>query len=432
MALHILSGPDALRTSVANKPSWDETARRALPINQSLRRTSPPGLPSSREMRSPSPYAARSALCNSAAALVARFLLLHRPSMSVPKNGSPSVPMAPTGPFPKLPSEIVIQIFEATACTSREGAHTISLVCSWARKIALPHLFATIVHRTQHSFSATLSSGENNHPQRRRPSVPLRWGHLVRNLWTENMGFSVPSAEEDLFGTCPNVENLALMSSSLRAVSQAIQTRSMRAVCLKDAAREPFLHRLWSLTLITHTFRYDWHFLVGTQLHDGSQLLHNITHLRILDMKISSFCPHNLLPNLTHLALPYLDLGNDLKLSDTLRLPSGVLEHKSLQMVVLTVAEDKWLTNPWYQIARYPGKNTASPRETFRALALWARQRDERLHVVLSPRRGVEPCSEWADAARGGQSLWELAAEARSKDSYACGLPEVFPKTAAR
>ncbi|KAI0375804.1 hypothetical protein BV20DRAFT_17425 [Pilatotrama ljubarskyi] len=339
-----------------------------------------------------------------------------------------------TAVFPDLPPEIIIQIFEATACASHEGARTISLVCSWARKIALPYLFETVVHRSKPSFSVTLSSGDRRF-HRARPSVPLRWGHLVRNLWTESSGVSHPSAEEEIFRACPNLENLALMSSSLRTLLQAIQAQSRSTALqngdLPSASKDTFLRRLHSITLVTHTFRYDWHFLVGARLQDGSQLLHNITYLRIHDMKISAFCPHNLLPNLTHLALPYLDLGNNFEL-DVLRLPPGVSEHSKLQMIVLTVAEEKWLTNPWYQIARYPGKITTSPKETFCTLVRWAQQRDDRIHVFLSPQRAVEPCQEWADAARGGISLWEAAARARERGWHGVGLPDEYPKFSGR
>ncbi|KAI0677387.1 hypothetical protein C8Q78DRAFT_1065941 [Trametes maxima] len=354
---------------------------------------------------------------------------------------SVSVPMDPqdaTCPFPELPTEIIIQILEATARASRHGAYSISLVSSWARNLALPSLFATVVHRSKPSFAVTLSTGGKPIQPLGRPSTSLRWGHLIRNLWTENAGVSNASVEEAMFPACPNVENLALMSSSLRALSQAIQVRT--AVFHSEdnqrrldspAPGETFLNRLRSITLITHTFRYDWHFLVGTRLQNGAQVLHNITHLRILDMRVSSFCPHNLLPGLTHLALPYLDLGNRFENGD-LRLPAGILEHRGLRMIVLTVAEEQWLTNPWYQIALYPGKNDISPRETFRTLVQWARQRDDRIHVVLSPRWDVNACLEWADAARGGDSLWEIATDARVNDSHGAGLPDSYPKNRAR
>ncbi|KAI0722813.1 hypothetical protein C8Q76DRAFT_720375 [Earliella scabrosa] len=343
-----------------------------------------------------------------------------------------NVDLKPSGmpPFPDLPSELVIHILEFAAQSCHAAAKSISLVSTWARQIALPYLFRTVVYRSKPAYSSGMTSGARGSLYA-RTSRPHAWGPLVRNLWAESSGINNASNEEEVFRACPNVENLAIKSTSLRALTPSIQAQT--AKCRKAIASgsstptDPFPARLRSLTLITHTFRYDWHFLLGRRLADGSQLLHNITHLRLLDMKVSSFSPHNLLPSLTHLALPYLDLGNDFK-QDVLRLPQGLLEHRSLRMIVLTVAEESWLTNPWYQIARYPGKATNSPKMTFRTLVQWVRAKDDRLHAVLSPRLGDDPCKEWVDTAHGGASLWEMATEARAEDSHGAGLPETYPK----
>ena len=351
----------------------------------------------------------------------------HSPKTS-PANSPVELPLSEMAPFPDLPSELIIRILDIAACGSHHAAQSISRVSTWARKIALPHLFNTVVYRSKPAYSAGMSSGAKDSPHARR-SQSYSWGPLVHNLWAESTGIMNAVIEGDIFRACPNVENLALVSASLRSLAPSVQFQNAAHRQEMFARREPdpAFVRLRSMTLITHTSRYDWHFLVGLQLQDGSQLLHNITHLRLLDMTISSFSPHNLLPNLTHLALPYLDLGNDFR-QESLRLPPGVLEHRSLRMIVLTVAEEKWLTNPWYKIARYPGKDVTSPKAAFRTLVQWARKKDERLHVVLSPRRGVDACKEWVDAARGGPSLWEVAAQARAEDSHGVGLPETFPK----
>ncbi|KAI0720285.1 hypothetical protein C8T65DRAFT_634028 [Cerioporus squamosus] len=351
-------------------------------------------------------------------------------SKSSPESSLVGVPLAEMKPFPELPSELVIRILDIAARGSHDTAKSISLVSTWARKIALPHLFNTVVYRSKPAYSAGMSSGAKDSPHARK-SLFYSWGPLVRNLWTESTGIMNAPNEGELLRACPNVENLALVSASLRSLAPAVlwQAAARRQEIIAGQADvDPFLIRLRYMTLITHTSRYDWHFLVGLQLQDGSQLLHNITHLRLLDMTVSSFSPHNLLPNLTHLALPYLDLGNDFR-QESLRLPPGILEHRSLQMVVLTIAEGKWLTNPWYQIARYPGKDVTSPKTTFRTLAQWARKTDDRLYVVLSPRLGIDPCKEWVEAAGGGPSLWEVAASARTEDSYGAGLPETYPKS---
>ncbi|RPD67001.1 hypothetical protein L226DRAFT_125034 [Lentinus tigrinus ALCF2SS1-7] len=349
----------------------------------------------------------------------------HSPK-STRKSSPVEVPPSVMKPFPDLPSELVIPILDIAACSSHDAARSISLVSSWARKIALPHLFNTLVYRSKPAYSAGMSSGARDSPHTRK-SQTYSWGPLVHNLWTESTGIMNAPNEGEIFRACPNVENLALVSASLRSLAPAVQAHTAARRQEMIAGHDPFLACLRFMTLITHTSRYDWHFLVGLQLENGSQLLHNITHLRLLDMTISSFSPHNLLPNLTHLALPYLDLGNDFR-QESLRLPPGVLQHRSLRMIVLTVAEEKWLTNPWYQIARYPGKDVTSPKATFRTLAQWARKKDDRLHVVLSPRLGVDACKDWVDAARGKLSLWEVAAQARAEDSHGAGLPETYPK----
>ena len=96
-----------------------------------------------------------------------------------------------------------------------------------------------------------------------------------------------------------------------------------------------------------------------------------------------------------------------------------------LKMVVLTVDESVWLHQPWKHGAF---TRTDSPRTKFNALRDLARARDARLHVVLSPRKGRDVCSEWAEAARGGApTVWELSKKVRDKEDYADILPTEFP-----
>ncbi|KAH9850745.1 hypothetical protein C2E23DRAFT_834003 [Lenzites betulinus] len=338
-----------------------------------------------------------------------------------------------SSPSPALPTELIIQILEETARASYSGARAVSLLCSWARAIALPYLFATIVHESRPlSFQTTLSSGKATSQLRPRPSVPLRWGHFVRNLWNLS---SVPQTPADnVFLACPNVENLALLPSHIHIVLQALKEYNASTAQHADSQSSatapsgyPFLQRLRSITLITHTFRFQWEPLVGVQLQNGTRLCHNITHLRMLSLKVSEFCPYNLLPNLTHLALPYLDVVNNLNL-DRFHLPGDVLKHRALTMLVLTVDEHDFTTNPRHEVALYPPQDNTSPKNVFRTLVRLARERDDRLHVFLSPRQGVERWEEWAHAACGGSSLWEEAAEARARDSHGEDLPDSYPR----
>ncbi|KAL7282527.1 hypothetical protein PYCCODRAFT_153819 [Trametes coccinea BRFM310] len=331
--------------------------------------------------------------------------------------------MEPLSAFPALPSEIVIHILEETARSSHEGACSVSLVSKWAREIALPHLFATLVHHMTLSFSVTLSTGVGQPPRRQTLGpFPSKYGHFVRNLWTECVKSFFSSVDEELILACPNLQSVALESSSLRLFPFAL--RSPANALLRDKGH-PIFGNLHTITVLTHTYRYHWEPLATAKLLNGMLLLHNITHLRLTDMRISAYCPHDLLPNLTHLALPFLDLGNNFE-QRILRLPDGVLQRPELRMIVLTIDEKKWLENPWYLNVLSPGKVLASPRQTFRTLVEWARQRDHKLHVLLSPRTHVEPWQEWAAAARGGPSIWDAAEDARERDTHGDGLPESF------
>ncbi|GBE79940.1 hypothetical protein SCP_0211420 [Sparassis crispa] len=94
--------------------------------------------------------------------------------------------------------------------------------------------------------------------------------------------------------------------------------------------------------------------------------------------------------------------------------------------------ERNYLTTPWYEIRRLSWTSSGSsssrksyglPRDGFRELVRRARQVDERLYVVLSPRVDQDACAEWEAAARGGESIWETALKAREDETYGMDLP---------
>ncbi|KZT70371.1 hypothetical protein DAEQUDRAFT_725662 [Daedalea quercina L-15889] len=333
---------------------------------------------------------------------------------------------------PLLPIEILMQILEHAASLSRSSAASVSLVSTWARKLALPHLFRTLVHRKAPLGNAVvLSATRTASTLVSRSTLPAHLGQYVRALWTESIGMASPTSEMDVFRACPAVEHLALPAPALRTLYMVCQTIDKHDRTLGRRTHVlPFLAALREVTLLSHTLRYEWHFLVGLRIPDGTALLQNITHLRMLDMQISAYVPHAHLPNLTHLALPYLDLGANIS-HDLLRLPEGILEHPTLKMVVLTVDERKYLHNPWYHIVRYSAAGTgnvrySSPRESFRALVKQAYAKDERVHVILSPRIGHSAVEEWDAAARGGESIWDIAARVRGDEQYGMELPSTY------
>ncbi|CCM00680.1 uncharacterized protein FIBRA_02719 [Fibroporia radiculosa] len=342
-------------------------------------------------------------------------------------SGSTTTTVDPHAQLPALPIELMMQIFEVAASQSLTSAKSLSLVASWSRKLTLPYLFTTIVHRVG-NVRILAMAGAGYQINKPRTRLPEHIGRVVRNLWTESVGVSSPTNGMDLFQTCPNIEHMALPSAALRALYMSCQVASKRTPV--DLARPAFPSVLRHITLITHTMRYEWHFLAGLRTPDGNLFLHNIAYLHMLDMQISTYVPHEMLPNLTHLALPYLDLGGNIA-HDLLRLPDGVLEHPSLQMLVLTIDEFKYLNNPWYHIDRYaapaPGATRyIPPRDSFRRIVRHARQRDERIHVILHPNSSQKALQEWKLAADGGQSIWQKAVLARKDETYGTHLPTAY------
>lgn len=329
-----------------------------------------------------------------------------------------------------LPIEILMQILEYTTALSRPAAASVSLVSSWARKLALPHLFQTLIYlKAPLTNVVVLSATRTASTPASRSTPPAHLGQHVRALWTETIGITSPVSEMDVFRACPSVEHLALPAYALRTLYMVCQTIDRHARGPGESPL-PFLASFHETTLISHTYRYEWHVLLGLRIPDGRLLLHNITHLRLQDMRVSAYVPHAFLPNLTHLALPYLDLGANIA-HDSLRLPEGVLEHPRLAMVVLTVDECKYLYNPWYHIVRYSTSGTgnvrhSSPRESFRVLVKQAHLKDDRVHIVLSPRIGQTSVEEWDAAARGGDSIWEVAARVKSDEQYGLDLPSAY------
>ncbi|KAI0089074.1 hypothetical protein BDY19DRAFT_123540 [Irpex rosettiformis] len=315
------------------------------------------------------------------------------------------------------------------------------------------------------------------------PPTTTDLGQYVRHLWIESIDMMASPGELNIFNVCTNIEDVALAAGSLRVLynltsfgkikrkgmhtdkgvssldqhqieassadeSEDVEGQEMAPPTIGAASH------IRSVLLTKHTFRYDWHFLVDMNANSNTHtsILGNITHLRLIDMEKSPYIPLEYLPNLTHLALPYLQLRTNNR-GDTLRVPDLVLQPNrptvvgrrgapwgeapssadrdttpsKLEMIVLTVDEREWLTEPWKYGASIKDQ---SPRGLFKNLRARAQGTDERLHVLLSPRLGRDYCSEWAGAARGIEdSLWEVAAKACSREEYGDDLPELFPRS---
>lgn len=85
-------------------------------------------------------------------------------------------------PFAFLPNELMNEIFDIAAADSRETAKTMCLVTSWARTIALPHLFRTIACRSDSQLEQFFHLTSEDRPT--KLVHPMQFCH---NLWIQHL-----------------------------------------------------------------------------------------------------------------------------------------------------------------------------------------------------------------------------------------------------
>ncbi|EKM59281.1 uncharacterized protein PHACADRAFT_53402, partial [Phanerochaete carnosa HHB-10118-sp] len=294
----------------------------------------------------------------------------------------------------ELPAELLIYIFELTCLLCHEDALRVSLICSWVRNIAKPYVFDTVIRKAG-SLYPVQGRVELSHEV-----APPGCGQFVRHLWLETVGVLSSPREIGLFKSCPNVEDIALSVNPLRT--------------LLALYANPYSHletsAIRTLTLISPTPRIVW-------IINPSALLQGITHLQMIDLRQTPYIPLEHLPNLTHLAVPLTHLRSTYAGGV---LPENITGCRRLQMIVLTVDHYDWIYRPWLDWSRYATSaftrtSAETPRDRFRLIGEVAKKKDPRVHVILSPVMGrddtlLSVCSEWAAAARGGESIWEKAA----------------------
>lgn len=321
-------------------------------------------------------------------------------------------------PFPELPTELILQIMTATCAISHEAALNVSRITKWVRHVCLPYVFGTIVRKAGTTTSWGTSGASSRGLSHLLP--PPGCGDYVRNLWIESINMMSSPGELSIFAACRKLEVVALTAKSLRILYTSSSYPTTQGHNPTSTAP---VYNIYSLTLLESTYRHEWHFFDGIE----HTFLRNITHLRLLGMQQSAYIPIELLPNLTHLALPYLHLRTN-RSGDLLRLPDKTLENKVLRMIVLAVDEEQWLYKPW-QHRGIPTHTTTinSPRDKFRRIMQAARAQDPRVHVVLSPVRPYTGCEEWITSARGGETIWEKATRCGQDEAEAERLPDTFP-----
>lgn len=134
-------------------------------------------------------------------------------------------------PFIRLPPELVHYIFNLAAASSIAALIlNICLVSSWARHIALPHLFHTVILRN-YVFSSLFEQVLLHHPYNSIGSV----APFVKNIWVEpNASYSFDFIP--IYEACDNLTHLVWDYHVLRGYLCITQTSYDGETRLSDRA----------------------------------------------------------------------------------------------------------------------------------------------------------------------------------------------------
>ncbi|KII89727.1 hypothetical protein PLICRDRAFT_562359 [Plicaturopsis crispa FD-325 SS-3] len=169
-------------------------------------------------------------------------------------------------PFQDLPNELVLSVFDFAAASSRQTCLTLTLVASWTRTLALPHLFSTVVF-TSHTASRRFLRALDHDGER---------ALLVRNLCDVSGDISGLHVQilNQVLTRCVNLTNIAVTAGVFLRVT--LQCRFMEYINSSLSSSLPTLPA--ELTIVTpddaedrdfHAF-YDFQKWMSTALYRGS------------------------------------------------------------------------------------------------------------------------------------------------------------------
>jgi len=290
-----------------------------------------------------------------------------------------------SSPFIRLPIELVNIIFALAAEASRHTCLDLCKVASWARQIALPHLFGTLVagdHGTK--FQKYLANP---------PYIPFNTNitaaSLVKNVWIPLEDRGTTDSVLDVFQNCHNITHMALtvhcFYKLVRSTTSEVLAPSHRKIsgpCLND-------NRSLHFTLLG-TASFNW---VLRELHHAdvslrSPLYDQITHVRV--ETIDGYKTRHKLyhfSRLSHLSVPYYNSAHHVakQLDDFLKL-------RLLDMFVVAGVRKPLQQAHWKRL-----------QDWVRA----KRKKEKRVFFVEIPAMDIQ--AEWEAEMRGGESIWDRA-----------------------
>ena len=270
-----------------------------------------------------------------------------------------------------LPPELVHQVFHLAAASSRHSALDICLVASWARRIALPHLFRAVVIRDIVAFSKFKKYIANP------PYIPANSDFLpasaVNGVWISGIG-GYPILP--VFESCDNVTHWAmgidLFSQLVRSVLNSPWQFNTCSLARKQDIRLTVtdyqtLNRVSGLTPLT------------------SGIFDKVTYIRFTNT--DAYETHNLsdFSRLSHVSLPYYGYHKATQLQSFLDLKPLNMLVVSFDKAVVQVADlkrlEKWVRNK--------------------------RKTDDRVYLVECHR--VYSSDDWNKEVGGGDNIWDRA-----------------------
>ena len=330
-----------------------------------------------------------------------------------------------------LPLELVLKVFNVAASSSSQSCYNLCLVSSWARHIALPHLFTTIIIKNQVAIEPFFEQIATR--PRDPPNAEFLPAPQVRNLWmmTES---PLPGriGIVQISRACVNLTNIAMTTSifhelarstkglgpgprrpvrvSAGAVPLHVQrptpfpgapTLPFATVAPLPAAPPPALAHSYfletprpdaKLSILLLDIKQHWEGAMVVERHLGGspRLFRHITHLR-LDKQPIWGLHLGYFGRLTHFAVPYTNPEHPLLPSLETRI-HGNRGLPPLQAVVVVL---------WTDIVK---------SELVQEVQGWvARMRavNDSAYVVESISTGLQ--EEWEDEAGGGLSIWDRA-----------------------
>lgn len=283
----------------------------------------------------------------------------------------------------RLPMELVLHIVDLAAASSRHSCLDLSLVASWARDIASPHLYQTVTLDSLKSLSGLkemIASNNNSH----RTTKHLPAAPLIRDLWVASSspydrdGKQVWEDLDFVFRTCDSVRELVLNAATFRvfmlyAISPLWTRRDVKALPQIVPNQE------LQLTSVDHSGFYS--------LARG--LAEKYTRIRVADPQSHKVKPqiHNI-SRLSHFSVPYYDMS----VHEPGHL-TRLLDRKGFKLLVIEVME------------------TMEPPERTK-LEEWVRDRrqsDKRVCLLHSPSYASGFMERWETEKRSGESFWERA-----------------------